>query len=136
MDNGKNSMREKIITYAQKDISDRHLVDDAVAFDEIAKKGYELKFNREMFYERVFAMDLGKTSHWYYDLTGGKPQIFVKKIIRKLVAFMLTPAFNTQNSFNAQTVAAMQEIAGYINQCEERIEKLEQEIEELRKNSR
>ncbi len=128
--------RKQIIEEVKKDIRARNLVDDAKDFEKIDNIGYTYKFNRKMFYECIQSMDANKTDLWYFDLEGNKAKVFVQKIVRKLNAFMLTRAFNNQNGFNAQNVAALQEVAGYINECEERIAALEKEIEELKKGGK
>ena len=123
---------KKILSEVQKDIEEKHFVDDAKDFEKIDDIGFAYTFNRKMFYERIQAMDSSKEDHWFFELEGNKVKVFVQKVVRKLNAFMLTRAFNNQNSFNAQSVAAFQEIAGYINECEDRIQELEKEIEILK----
>ena len=122
----------KILDEVRNDIKVRGFVDDACPFADVENSGRKLEFHRHMFYERIYAMDASKTDMWYFDLEGNLLKVFLQKVVRKMNAFMLTKAFNNQNSFNAQSVAAMYEVAGYINQCEERIAELEKELKEMK----
>ncbi len=126
---------KKILLEIEKEIEKRNLVDDTKDFENVDNIGYTYTFNRKMFYERVQCLDSSKIDQWYFELEGNKVKVFVQKVVRKLNAFMLTRAFNNQNNYNSQNVAALQEIAGYINECEERISNLEKEVERLKMGS-
>lgn len=128
------NLSEQVIDCALKEIEENQIFDDALDFDSVEKKSYMYEFHRKMFYERVFAMDIANQLDWNYDIKKTNRRVFFKRVIRKINNIMLAPAFKKQNNFNGQTVASLQEVAGYINQCEKRIEMLESEIEKLKGN--
>lgn len=63
----------------------------------------------------------------YQMLTGNKVKVFVKKVIRKLIAFVILPIVRQQNTMNYYSYIA----ASYVKKQEEEIEALRKRVEEL-----
>lgn len=67
---------------------------------------------------------------------GGKPAIFVKKVIRRLTQFYVEPVVNDQAEFNANVAQAMDQVEAFILENQDlkaQIEQQEKRIAELEK---
>lgn len=63
---------------------------------------------------------------------------FIKKLIRKCTQFIIFPIVNFQNAYNVSNVRCLNQVKEYIAEMEcykQRIEQLEKEIKELKRNT-
>lgn len=112
--------------------------------NEIKAKGYT---NDMLSFEDVVASNTKKmTMEDYYDilnntwnipayrvLSGNAVKIFIKKVLRKLMSFYVEPIAMEQTAFNANNVRLLNKINTYMEMTDRKMELLEIEVEQLKK---
>lgn len=125
---------EKIMEEIRQEIQEKGYTNDMLSFDDITDFDEENKTLEDYF-------DI-LNSTWnvqaYRELPGGnglvsKIIVFIKKVLRKLIKFYIEPIVADQDEFNANSVRLLNMINGYININDKKIEILEKEIAQLKK---
>lgn len=125
---------EKIMEEIRQEIQEKGYTNDMLSFDDITDFDEENKTLEDYF-------DI-LNSIWnvqaYRELPGGnglvsKLNVFIKKVLRKLIKFYIEPIVADQNEFNANCVRLLNMINGHMNIKDKKIEMLEEEIEQLKK---
>ena len=114
--------------------------DDTIPFDEVefaktlSNHSVEIEeFDKDEFYLSYRGMQsTGEINPWH-EIVDSPVKKFVKKIIRKASFFVVDPIVKEQNVNNEQTTDAMRQIRNYTFQNDERIDELEKEVAELKK---
>jgi len=125
---------EKIMEEIRQEIQEKGYTNDMLSFDDITDFDEENKTLEDYF-------DI-LNSIWnvqaYRELPGGnglvsKLNVFIKKVLRKLIKFYIEPIVADQNEFNANCVRLLNMSNGHMNIKDKKIEMLEEEIEQLKK---
>jgi len=125
---------EKIMEEIRQEIQEKGYTNDMLSFDDIMDFDEENKTLEDYF-------DI-LNSIWnvqaYRELPGGnglvsKLNVFIKKVLRKLIKFYIEPIVADQNEFNANCVRLLNMSNGHMNIKDKKIEMLEEEIEQLKK---
>ena len=118
---------------------------ESVPFEAVEKSDAPDETKRVSFdpaaLDRAFSgMDKGASVLYYRPLSGGSVRTFFRKVIRKLLFFLLEPMSQDASAFNIASVRAAEQLCAFAReQAEEneknlrRIEALEKRIEELEK---
>ena len=118
---------------------------EAVPFEAVAARDVPDEIPRVPFdpaaLDRAFSgMDKGASVLYYRPLSGGGARTFFRKVIRKLLFFLLEPMSQDASAFNIASVRAVEQLSAFAReQAEEnaknrrRIEELEHRITELEK---
>lgn len=69
----------------------------------------------------------------YSEINGNKLAVFTKKFIRRMIKFYTEPVISQQNAFNMSAVTALSSVRNSQKQLLKRIERLEKENAELKK---
>lgn len=125
---------EEIMEEIRKEIKEKGYTNDMLSFDDVvtSKSGHK---TLEEYYDILNAT-------WnipaYRVLSGGKgplgrAKVFVKKVLRKIMKFYIEPIVSAQTEFNGNNVRLLNLINSYMELNDKRIEMLESELEQLKK---
>ncbi|WP_124065160.1 hypothetical protein [Clostridium sp. E02] len=125
---------EKIMQEIRQDIKEKGYTNEMLSFEDVVMVSSENKTIEEY-------LDLMNGS-WniqpYKILQSGfgfvgKLKNFIKKIIRKTIKFYIEPIVSEQDEFNANNVRILNKFYDYMESSNQKIEKLEIEIQQLKK---
>lgn len=119
---------EEIMAEIRADIKARGLVDDAPDFDSVIMSDVDFEYDKHVMIAQIDGMHRDYNVQWYKEIVGNKLKIFVKKVIRKMISFVIGPMNAEQVQFNFDTMNAVTQMASYIIECEEKIDELEKRI--------
>lgn len=122
---------EEIMLEIREDIKKRGLVDDAPDFQSIIMSDVEFEYDRHVMVAQINGLHRDYNVQWYKEINGSKIKKFVKKVIRKLISFIIGPMNAEQVQFNIDTMNVATQMAAYILECEEKISELEKRITAL-----
>ncbi len=113
---------------------------EAIAVRELPDETKRTPFDPEALDRAFLGMDEGASVLYYRPLSGGGARTFFRKVIRKLLFFLLEPMSQDASAFNIASVRAVEQLTAFAReQVEEnaknlrRIEALEKRIDELEK---
>lgn len=121
---------EDIMQEIREDIKRKGYNSDMLSFQDVIvpnKEGYS--YNYEELERLVYQVNKSCSVTWKRELSGSSFEIFIKKVIRKAVTFLFRPVWDEQNAFNANTTRVINQLMGYIDVQNERIQELEKNIE-------
>lgn len=137
---------EAIMAEIREKIKERGYTQEMLSFDEaVADADIQNGVSGEnMIYsegELNQFIHFARASHnipYYEPIPGNKLKVFIKRVIRKIMAFQMLPLRERQNHFNYYTIqcirlldARIGELEDVLTQKEELIEELEMHIQEL-----
>lgn len=136
---------EQIMQEIRTEITEKGYTNDMLSFSDVIVDTNDLsvhKFDKVVFNEELYSLNHSWDVQAYRPIIGGgsvksKIATFVKKVIRKFVKFYVEPIAEDQSNFNALTVKLFNLVECYMNEnkvLQERVEKLEAEIEEMKKS--
>lgn len=126
---------EKIMESIRAEIKEKGYTPDMLSFNDVKKvEGEYETFNYQELRFQVTEMNHHCVIPWYRDLYGNKIKQLFKKIIRKLISFIIAPMSEEQTRYNVETVRAMNQMVAYIEQQNEKIELYEKQIQTLEMN--
>lgn len=123
---------ENIMQEIRDDIKRKGYTPDMLSFQDVdipINEGYG--YNYDELKSLVHQMDKQCIVAWYRELPGNPIVVFIKKVIRVLVAFIIIPISNEQNSFNGSTTRVIHQLMGYIDEQNEKIKTMEAHISVL-----
>ncbi len=133
---------EEIMDEIRQNIKDRGYDKAPVSFEQIEIHSSVLKigtgYDSDEFMNELEFLDSNCTTSFHVSIAGGNPfSVFIKKVIRKMTRFIVAPLVDSQNAYNVSNVKCMNQISEFISEMEQyktRIEQLEKELKELKKN--
>lgn len=121
---------EKIMEEIRAEIKDKY-GDAAVNFETVKQEGSTgTALDLSAFREELHYANLNYEMNYYFPLPGGVKG-FVKKVIRKLGAFLGFSLTQKQTEYNAKTVRMFNQLNNYIEYQEAKNKELERIIEAL-----
>lgn len=139
---------EEIMKDIRDDIRVKGYTEDMLSFKDVeCVKDGVYEYDQEDYKQLLSDMEKRKTIPWYCELGQNGIRKFIKKFIRKSVGFLIAPITDGQNGFNSMVTDGFEQLAGfienqkeeleknrrYIIMLEEKIEEMQQEIETLKK---
>lgn len=139
---------EKIMQEIREDIKAKGYTNDMLSFQEVQMQSdIDTKFDKNVYKHILHNLNSRNSIPWYREIPQGGIVRFVKKVVRKLCTFIIAPMSDEQNFYNGEVAKQFNQIAGYIQQTDEQLEaykkniqlleqkisKLETEVEALRK---
>lgn len=111
---------EKIMEEIRQEIKDRGFIESTLRFDDIPLSYSDMgtdseEFNRDEFQKSLDYINLNWDVPYYFNIGTNKIIVFVKRIIRKLVKFLVWPINQKQNEMNANFVRSINQIRNYID---------------------
>lgn len=126
---------EKIMEEIREDIREKGYTYDMLSFNDVKKvEGTIETFDYEELKRWVGEMNHHCTIPWYRDLCGNGFIRLIKKIIRKLIAFVVAPISEEQTQYNSEAVRAMNQLVAYIEHQNDKMELYEKQIRNLEMN--
>lgn len=130
---------QKFLDAAKTEVSENAADDSIISFEEFWAEKYSA--NDSDFSEHAFLSDVSMLlAHnqigYYKELSSYKKGISalvlpVKKVIRKVVAFLFLPLVAEQNEVNLSMVRIITHMRSYVNQSKEKEKLMEKQIGEL-----
>ena len=140
---------EEIMQQIRADIKARGLEDKEILFDSIAilGGGTGTPYSDEAYKVMLEEVEKNKEVSSYRELLGGAVERFIKKVLRRLVAFYIEPIVDDQNLFNrsvytglvmdsskfAEDTERLDAFEKKLYECEKRIKELEDEFAQYKK---
>lgn len=131
---------EKIMDEIRADIKEKGYTADMLDFQDVSIPERGFSYNESEFENLVNAINATCSVPWYRDLGNGGIKVFVKKVIRKIMTFLIAPIAEDQMKFNVNVANTVNQLAGYvkyqndiIDDYKNRIIELEKKVKELEK---
>lgn len=126
---------EEIVEQIRNDIKERGIKDSEVLFESIAilNGGTGCMYNDEAYEEVLNEVNSCSMVQSYRDLLGNPIERFIKKVIRRLVAFYIESIVDDQNRFNKNVYSALVMNRMKTKEDDEQIEILEKKLYEYEK---
>lgn len=125
---------EKIMEEIRADIKKRNLSEEDLNFLDVKKESVlEGVFNHGHMQDELKIANQFADVNPHQSIGGSGIKRFIKRVIRKCIAFYVQPLFIKQNEFNAHSVRALNEMNLYIERSEARQKELESMLEKLQK---
>ena len=130
---------EEIMNEIREDIRQKGYTSDMLSFKDIeCPIAYDYQYDNKEFLSILAGINANNNVAWYRDLHQGGIKGRIKKVIRKLIAFIIAPMSDEQNLFNVQVTQGFNQLCGYIEAQTAEIELykkkvmlLEQKMQEL-----
>lgn len=123
---------EEIMKEIREDIKNKGYTADMLSFNDVAvpnEEGYT--YNYDELCRLVYQVNQCCSVSWARELPGNPIVVFIKKVIRLLVTFLIAPMSDEQNAFNGNTTRVINQLMGYIDAQNNKIESMEKNIEIL-----
>ncbi len=130
---------EDIMDEIREEIRQKGYTDDMPSFEEIENReesGYQ--YSEEEYLALLHEINVNNNIVWYRELEGGFLPRLLKKVVRKLTSFLGVPVVVDQSTFNASVTREFNQLAGYmdeqkdeLNRCRQEIALLTDKVEEL-----
>lgn len=123
---------EEIMEEIREDIKNKGYTSDMLSFKDVAvpnEEGYT--YNYDELCRLVYQMNQCCSVPWARELPGNVIVVFIKKVIRVLVTFLIAPMSDEQNAFNGNATRVINQLMGYIDVQNNKIESMEKNIEML-----
>ena len=130
---------EKIMEEIRQNIKERGYSEDMLSFSEAASdveitNGVttdDMVYDETEMNQFILAARGLHNIPYYEPMQGNKLKVFVKRVLRKLMAFQMQPIRERQNQFNYNMVQSIREIALHTAELEDAICEKEALVEEL-----
>lgn len=123
---------EEIMKEIREDIRNKGYTPDMLSFKDVSvpnEDGYT--YNYDELCGLVYQVNQCCSVPWARELPGNPIVVFIKKVIRITVAFLIAPMSDEQNAFNGNTTRVINQLMGYIDAQNNKIESMEKNIEIL-----
>lgn len=113
---------EKIMQEIRQDIKSRGYKESEIHFEDIPVRnsvdvGSEIEsFDRNEFQKSIDYINKNWEIPYYFPLGTNKTAVFIKRVIRKLIKFLLYPINQQQNEMNAHFVKSFNQLRNYIDE--------------------
>lgn len=98
---------EEIMAEIKREIKEKGLTDDMLSFDDVPYEKPVSVGGSEQLHEALEFLNANCCVQPYKELKGNPVNVFVKKVIRKLVKFYVEPVVQEQNDLNMNTVTVL-----------------------------
>lgn len=111
---------KKIMEEIRQEIRERGYCQSDIKFEDIPIDHEDLgtdreEFNREEFQKNIDYINARWEVAYYFPIGEGKIRIFIKRVIRKLVKFLIYPMNQDQNEMNASFVRCINQLRNYVD---------------------
>lgn len=137
---------EKIMEEIRQDIAKKGYREEDLHFKDIALSTEEpssMRYCREDAEKQLDYLSFHSNNPVFFPLSGNPVKTFVQRVVRRIFLFVIYPAFQFQNKFNATATRFLKQSMNYMNENEalkeqmkrqqEQIERLSMEVENLKK---
>lgn len=125
---------DEIMETIRKEIKEKGYNADMISFKDVSvQKLQNYEFNPDAFYNAVLFLDTNKYIPWKQEKLGKSIKGIFKKIVQKLIGFVIAPISDTQNVYNQQVAAAFLHLLGFIEEQSTLLEEYDKRIENLEK---
>jgi len=129
---------EEIMKEIRLEIQEKGLNESMLSFQDV--DGGEIlkglrngeKYDPGEFERLVQQVNLRSNVPWYHRVEGNALANFIKKVIRKLIRFMIIPVVEEQNAFNGSAAQCLNQLLAYVKEQDQKITALERELQALR----
>ena len=131
---------EKIMDEIRQEIREKGYNDSMLSFKDVDSSEYLKKLKPEDVFDlaelemQVQIANMRAEVPWYHQVEGSAIANFVKKVIRKLIRFVIIPINEEQNAYNAAAAESLTQLLAYVKEQEQTIAKLQGEVERLKAN--
>ena len=123
---------QQIMADIKNEIKEKGYTSDMLSFKDInGGRLASCEFSLEEFKNIIVSMEDTKIIPWQQNNLGHGLKGFIKKIIRKLVGFVIAPVSDGQNEYNQYVTSAFYQMLGFIEKQDEMIEQHESRINTL-----
>ena len=130
---------EKIMEEIRKNIKERGYTEEMLSFSEAASDAEiqngipvdDAIYNETEMNQYIQAARASHNIPYYELMAGNKAKVFVKRVVRKLMAFQMQPLRDRQNQFNYNIIQSVRAMAVHMAELEEALVEKEAIIEEL-----
>lgn len=123
---------EKIMEEIRADIKEKGYTEDMLSFQDVKKvQATGFQYNEQECINLVNCVNRDAFIPWYRDLGQGGVKGFFKKVIRKMLVFLIAPMSDEQNRFNSDVTQTLNQFMGYIDMQNNQIEKYKKDIQLL-----
>lgn len=130
---------EKIMEEIRQNIKDRGYSEDMLSFSEATSdveithgvSADDLSYDETEMNQFIQAARGVHNIPYYEPMQGNKLKVFVKRVIRKLMAFQMQSIRERQNQFNYNVIQSIRELALHTAELEDAICEKEELVEEL-----
>ncbi len=122
----------ELIQLIREDIKSKGYSPDIPGFQDVSELyGLMHPYNYDELVGIVYQMNLGYHVKLFRELPGGPVVVFIKKIIRWFMVFLMAPVLDEQNTFNGNVTSSVEQLLGYIDEQNYLIKNMEKRIEQL-----
>jgi len=129
---------EEIMKEIRLEIQEKGLNESMLSFQDVdggeILKGLQNgeKYDPGELERLVQQVNLRSNVPWYHRVEGNAFANFIKKVIRKLIRFMIIPVVEEQNAFNGSAAQCLNQLLAYVKEQDQKITALERELQALR----
>ena len=118
---------EQIMEQIRQEIREKGISLDIPEFSGASEKPVAeiAPFDMNEFMQSVAAVDRSYQVERYAPIVGNPISKLIKRVVRKMVNFIITPIVEDQNAFNASVAKTISSLQSYINELEKRVNELE-----------
>lgn len=125
---------EEIMREIREEIAQKGYTDEPLSFQDVeAPKENKYEYHIDEYMKIVNEINSDSNVQWYRHLQQGGLKGLIKKVIRRMVAFIIAPMSDEQNLFNAQVARGFNQISGYITEQDKSLDSCREEIKGLEK---
>ena len=125
---------EEIMTEIRQKIAERGETPDVLGFDEIhvsepCEDGVKnnARFDKTALHNTIMGASAEHNIPYYQMIPKGGLKSFVKRSVRKVIAFIILPLRDGQNRFNALVVQSLMQLEAYTIRQDQNLDRKEQE---------
>lgn len=137
---------EKIMEEIRQEIAEKGYKKEDLHFEDVALSTEEpssLRYCRGDAEKQLDYLSFHSSNPVFFPLSGNPVKTFVQRVVRRVFLFVIYPAFQFQNKYNATTTRFLKQSMNYMNENEtlkeqlrrqqEQIDKLSADVENLKK---
>lgn len=130
---------EQIMAEIREKIRTEGKYDDIPSFDDIpihtASGGMDMEeyMNREQLNESLAYLKANHHVAYYWEFSGNKVKVLIKRIVRKLAKCLLLPIVDQQNGININATSCINNIRCGLRDVDNEQKRLAEEVKRLRK---
>lgn len=137
---------EKIMEEIRQEIAEKGYKEEDLHFEDVALSMEEpssLRYCREDAEKQLDYLSFHSSNPVFFPLSGNPVKTFVQRVVRRVFLFVIYPAFQFQNKYNATATRFLKQSMNYMNENEtlkeqlrrqqEQIDKLSADVENLKK---
>jgi len=127
---------EKIMEEIRAEIKEKGYKPEDLDFSDIAvevvKMNPEGGYNEGELQGQLAFLNSHYNNPIYFPLQGNSVKVFVQRVIRRALLFVIFPGFQFQTRFNVGTVRALNQVKHYMEEQQKEMDELKSEIARLK----